>query len=110
MNYKSACLFSWGLVLLTALGVAVILSSIDLSGIIYGMMGVQLMIEINFSPYANNVLDYVGRMDLETADGRYVLVQRDGVNITVIIDDVRYEKLSNVQASYVLNCNQAGIQ
>ena len=40
MNYKHACLMSWGLVALAALTVVTILSSIDLSGFIYGMLGV----------------------------------------------------------------------
>ena len=40
MNYKAACLMSWGLVLLVAFGVLMLVSSIDLSGFILSMMGV----------------------------------------------------------------------
>ena len=40
MNYKAACLMSWGLVALAALTVVTVLSSIDLLGVINYMLGV----------------------------------------------------------------------
>ena len=42
MTYKAACLMSWGLVLLVAFGILMVVQAmnVDVAGYIYSMMGV----------------------------------------------------------------------
>lgn len=69
--------------------------------------------EIDFSPFRNNVLDYVGRIDLQTPNGTEVQIKKDmfGGGFTVIIGSKTFgPKMSNVEASYVLNAHQVGVR
>ena len=66
--------------------------------------------EINFSPFSNNVLDYVGRPDLHTIKGSKVNISHDVGGFTLKLDgQVKALKLSNTEASYTLNKWQVGI-
>jgi hypothetical protein len=62
---------------------------------------------INFSPYATNVLDCLDYV-LFTPDGIRVIVQQYGSGFNIRIGDSQFENLSNIDASSVLNANEAG--
>lgn len=65
--------------------------------------------EINFSPFANNVLDWIDRPNLVTFDGRPVKLTRNGMKFIVVIGEEKvYEGTSNLSASYALNMNRVG--
>lgn len=65
--------------------------------------------EIKFSPYNNNVLDYVGR-NLQTANGQPVTVtQSMRGEFIITIDGKTTEHLANFAASHLLNENHVGI-
>lgn len=71
--------------------------------------------EINFSPYATNVLDVISKT-LYTPDGRMVKVERHGLYFQVYmqenIEDKRlvcaFETAGNIDVSYYLNSKQVG--
>ena len=65
--------------------------------------------EINFSPFATNVLDVVKWPYLCTPDGRKVEVERNGMSFAIIIDGKTItDSADNLGASYILNSNQVG--
>jgi hypothetical protein len=62
------------------------------------------MKEINFSPFATNVLDMMDK-SLEDRNGRYIIIRSIGVKFGVFADGIKvYESDSNVSVSYFLNC------
>ena len=65
--------------------------------------------EINFSPYANNVLDFIDRDDLVTPTGEAVSITRQGMDFKIQIGAHHSIAYSNHDASYVLNTHQVGI-
>ena len=65
--------------------------------------------EINFSPFANNVLDFVGRNDLVTSAGERVLLSRSGLDFIIAIGYLKWETDDNIEASYILNSCQVGV-
>ncbi len=66
---------------------------------------------INFSPFAQNVLDYVGRENLRTASGKVVAIYQTGSGFDIFIDGTSVaQDVDNLQASYILNTNEVGIQ
>lgn len=67
--------------------------------------------EINFSPFASNVLDYVGREDLCTVGGAKVTIKRPGMSFEISIEgESKYVTDSNLDASSYLNRKQVGIR
>lgn len=65
--------------------------------------------EINFSPFANNVLDYVGKDNLSTPGGQKVEIDRAGMGFRVKIGGkVVADKQDNLGASFALNMAQVG--
>ncbi|MEN6317867.1 MAG: hypothetical protein ABFD82_03785 [Syntrophaceae bacterium] len=64
--------------------------------------------EINFSPFATNVLNCLGSDDLVTANGVKAKISQYGSDFIVTIGDTVYDGLSNIDASYVLNMNGVG--
>lgn len=65
---------------------------------------------INFSPYATNVLDYIGVL-LVSKDGRQVIVRRSGMGFVVDVEgETPYYTDYNTSASALLNqleCSKA---
>jgi hypothetical protein len=59
--------------------------------------------EINFSPFATNVIDCIGRNDLITQDGRLVSILRNMTEFVIIIDGEIHRTKDNVTASKILN-------
>ena len=58
---------------------------------------------INFSPYANNVLDYIDK-PLRSKDGKSVKVSMSGMKFVIYVDEQFYQVTSmNTQASSWLN-------
>jgi hypothetical protein len=64
--------------------------------------------EINFGPFATNVLDVVDRRDLVTPTGEEVTVRVCSRGFVIDIGNTRYETKDNLQASYILNTHQVG--
>ncbi len=66
--------------------------------------------EINFGPFATNVLDSVGRKDLCTSDGQKVEIRHYCPSgFTIYIGRAKVcEYVDNLQASYILNMAQVG--
>ena len=69
----------------------------------------MIHVEINFSPFATNVLDWVDKPGLTRPDGTPVKVTRDRSVFVITIGEKRLTASSNVEASYILNSCQAGI-
>ena len=65
-------------------------------------------IEINFSPFATNVIDCIERDDLITPDGKSVQIKQSGLGFVITIGTVISDILDNLSASYLLNTNQVG--
>jgi len=64
---------------------------------------------INFSPFASNVLDFVGAPDLRTPNGLFVAITHDTRGFTITIDGKPVaEGEGNVSASYALNTRNVG--
>ena len=60
---------------------------------------------INFSPYTNNILDYIDK-PLITKDGRRVKLTRRGMEFDVFIEPIKVPIIStdnNLRVSYLLN-------
>ncbi len=58
---------------------------------------------INFSPYATNILDAIN-IPLITADGKSVVIRRVGNLFVIYVDgEVYRETDDNISASYTLN-------
>jgi hypothetical protein len=71
------------------------------------------MIEINWSPFATNPLDYVqghvhGDCKLVTPDGQTVAITMEGSRFIVTIGDSRSETSGNLNTCYFLNAYQVG--
>ena len=66
--------------------------------------------ELNFSPYACNVLDYVGRDGLVTANNQPVKIQHLTAGFVITIDYNQFTPMSNLDASYLLNSWQVGVK
>ena len=65
--------------------------------------------EINFSPYATNVIDCRGREDLCTIDGLDVDIKLTvGSGFTIVVGNHKHDNLNNLSASYLLNSLQVG--
>ena len=65
---------------------------------------------INFTPFQNNVLDFVDRPGLVRSNGDEVTISRMGDGAFVItIAGRKYETKDNVEASYILNSAQVGM-
>ncbi len=69
--------------------------------------------EMNFSPFATNVIDCTARTDLCTPDGIGVKIEQDFAGLfTVTLGEgdkaVRHDNLTNLRASYLLNSFQVG--
>ena len=65
---------------------------------------------INFGPFTNNVLDYIGK-PLITRGGRIVELTRRGMNFEIVIEPMMEPIAStpdNLSASYVLNQYEVG--
>lgn len=66
--------------------------------------------EINFSPFATNVLDAIDRTDLVTPEGTPVRIRQSSSCCFVIdIGPAHYETRDNLVASCILNTNQVGV-
>ena len=65
--------------------------------------------EINFSPHANNVLDFVGRLDLSTPKGERVLISYIGMHFIITVGTKIFDTAINTTASYLLNTHQVGV-
>jgi len=65
--------------------------------------------EINFSPYATNVLDCLDRTDLSTPYGDKVNIKMVGMEFEIEIGDRLFTAYSNTEASYILNSFEVGI-
>jgi len=67
---------------------------------------------INFHPMAQNVLDYVGRTDLVTGNGRPVRIAKrmSGGGFDVTIGDQRYQDVSNLEACGLLWQHETGLR
>lgn len=64
---------------------------------------------INFSPYATNVLDCVGRKDLVTPDGTPIEIRLDPCGFSILGRGAQLAgDLSNLGASYWLNSHEVG--
>lgn len=63
---------------------------------------------INFSPFAHNMLDYIGRADLVTAKGIPVNLRRSGNKFACNIGAEHVETDDNVAMSYFLNIHEVG--
>lgn len=58
---------------------------------------------INFSPYANNVLDYIDK-PMVSSDGRNVKVTRINADFVICVNGEPYQRTrDNIQASSWLN-------
>ena len=66
--------------------------------------------EINFSPFATNVIDVIERTDLVTPAGLPVSIKRNSYGFVIDIGGLHYETNDNLQASRILNTNQVGVQ
>jgi len=64
--------------------------------------------EINFSPFATNIIDCCNRDDLCTPSGIQVTIKNLTGGFTVYIGTNQWDDLSNAEASYILNSNQVG--
>ena len=65
-----------------------------------------MVVEINVSPFANNVLDLVGDEKLVTKDGKRVTVSRSGAAFVVRIDNENKPAFmhdDNLAVSHFLN-------
>lgn len=66
--------------------------------------------EINFSPYANNILDFTERNDLITPKGERVSITNlYGRGFKIAIGEHEFMTQDNWEASFVLNSAQVGI-
>lgn len=67
--------------------------------------------EINFSPFATNVLDHVYDENLTTPNGDKVLIgqETNGDFYIRINGELIGHHLSNLEASYILNTNCVGV-
>jgi hypothetical protein len=66
--------------------------------------------EINFSPFATNILDHVGSTHLATAGGEKVKIEQSMCGEFVVsIGAESFPRLSNLEASRLLNQRRAGI-
>jgi len=65
--------------------------------------------EINFSPYAENIIDYVDNPNLSTPDGTKVRIHMFNLHFSIHIGDTVHEISDNLAASYLLNINQVGV-
>lgn len=65
--------------------------------------------EINFSPYANNVMDFIDHGNLVTPKGDKVRITRRGTQFIIVIGEKVHSTSYNAQASYILNSAQVGI-
>ena len=66
--------------------------------------------EINFGPYANNILDFIDRTDLVTPKGSPTRITRPGMDFVILINGLPVvSTIDNVEASYVLNYYQIGV-
>ncbi len=65
---------------------------------------------LNFSPFATNVLDCVGRADLLTRDGRAVRIENHVRGFEIYLDGkLECETPINTSASYFLNSLEVGV-
>jgi len=66
--------------------------------------------EINFSPFQNNVLDYINK-ELVNWKGEQVFIRQDGIDFVIIFDGKEvYRASDNLDISYFLNQYQVGIK
>ena len=65
--------------------------------------------EINFSPFATNVLDWVDKSGLQTPDGQPVHITRNGMAFVIWFKGDKRETYDNLEASYILNSNEVGV-
>ena len=67
--------------------------------------------QITFHPFRENILDYIGRNDLETPDGKKVIIDRSGTfDFAVRFDGEEvFRGDSNLSVSGFLNDNNVGI-
>ena len=64
---------------------------------------------INFSPFANNVLDYLGK-ELCTPGGTKVVITKPTIDFVVRFNDVvMLESNDNLSVSYFLNQREVGV-
>ena len=69
----------------------------------------KTFVEINFSPYATNVLDWIGRPGLFAKNGDSVMVNRSGGGFIIYVNGVEIVKTDyNTAASFELNRRQVG--
>lgn len=69
------------------------------------------MIEVNWSPFATNPIDYIaGRSNrrLITPAGKEVKIIQSGISFVVEIDGERTVTTNNTNTCYFLNQNQVG--
>ena len=71
------------------------------------------MIEINWSPFATNPLDFVPGHEknacrLVTPQGDTVIITQQGTDFVVTIGDQRIVTYGNINTCYLLNCRQVG--
>lgn len=65
---------------------------------------------INFSPFANNVLDYLGRQ-LQTPDGTEVIITKPMTEFVVKFNGITvFESNDNIAVSYFLNQREVGVK
>lgn len=65
---------------------------------------------INVSPFATNVLDLVGRDDLQIPSGHVVSISRHGTHFVVSIGGTRLlESDDNIAVSNFLNRHEVGV-
>jgi hypothetical protein len=64
---------------------------------------------INFSPFQNNVIDFLGREDLITRSGIPVTLRQFGMEFKINIGADYLSTYSNTEASYFLNTREVGI-
>ena len=66
--------------------------------------------EINFSPFASNVLDYVNAEGLQTIRGEKVTISRDRLEFVITVDGKEAGRTDdNLSASYILNSMEVGL-
>jgi hypothetical protein len=63
---------------------------------------------INFSPFRNNVLDYIGK-ELRTPDNKRVRIEQGSTFRIYINDILAHETMDNIDASYFLNRREVGV-
>lgn len=65
---------------------------------------------IRFSPYANNVLDYIGT-PLEDAAGVPILILRSNMDFVVYVNGIeQFRSKSNIEVSYYLNQRETHVK